>query len=383
MEKLKSIVGISSIWIEEASELAEGDFNQLNIRMRDKTPYYKQIIITFNPISSQHWLKRRFFDREDKDCRTHESTYLDNPFLPDEARAVLEDFKYTDEYYYMVYCLGQWGVLGKSVFNARSVAERLDSVRGIDVTRGEFAATYLPGKLIRDSCFVQNESGIANVYKSPGKGVPYVIGVDTAGDGSDANVAQVLDNRDGSQVCVVRAASIDEDVFAHQLYCLGRWYNDALIAVECNFSTYVCRELQRLGYPNLYVRETFDDFTMKPKKTYGFITNTKTRPVIISGLIRVAREDIRLICDSATLSEMLTFVRDESFKPQAEEGAHDDCVMALAIAHFIRPHQDYVAKEDEHQKRMKWTESMLEDYENATSERERAELITMWGSPEE
>lgn len=44
VEKLKSIYNITGIWIEEASELQMGDFNQLDIRLRGKTAYYKQMI---------------------------------------------------------------------------------------------------------------------------------------------------------------------------------------------------------------------------------------------------------------------------------------------------------------------------------------------------
>ena len=66
VEKLKSIYNITGIWIEEASEISEQDFNQLDIRLRGETKYYKQIILTFNPVSILHWLKRRFFDRVDK-----------------------------------------------------------------------------------------------------------------------------------------------------------------------------------------------------------------------------------------------------------------------------------------------------------------------------
>lgn len=90
VEKLKSIYNITGIWIEEASELLESDFNQLDIRLRGETRYYKQIIITFNPISINHWLKRRFFDKPDERARIHESTYKDNRFLDEEAKRTLE-----------------------------------------------------------------------------------------------------------------------------------------------------------------------------------------------------------------------------------------------------------------------------------------------------
>ena len=62
--------------------------------------------MSFNPISIQHWLKKRFFDRNDPRARVHESTYKDNRFLDDAAIRTLESFQETDEYYYQVYCLG-------------------------------------------------------------------------------------------------------------------------------------------------------------------------------------------------------------------------------------------------------------------------------------
>ena len=58
VERLKSIEGITSIWVEEASELTPEDFRQLDIRMRGRSKHYKQIILSFNPISITHWLKK-------------------------------------------------------------------------------------------------------------------------------------------------------------------------------------------------------------------------------------------------------------------------------------------------------------------------------------
>ena len=188
----------------------------------------------------------------------------------------------------------------------------------------------------------------------------------------------MLDNLTGEQVSVLRH-QFGEDEFAKQLYCLGVYYNDALIGVETNYSTYPVRELERLRYKKQYVRETFDNYTHKTRKSFGFETTSKTRPVIISNLITWARENIDSINDKVTLEEMLTFVRNEDFRPEAEEGAHDDCVMALAIAHYIRPQQKY---QDEPQSGsgMKWTEDMLSDYRRGNAE-QKAIMRQMWGEP--
>jgi len=114
-EKLKSIEKITTIWIEEASELDECDFNELDRRLRGKMPHYKQIMMTFNPISHLHWLKKRFFDITVKNCDIIKTTYLDNPELPEEDRQVLLDMKQYDLQQYLIYAMGEWGVLSTNV----------------------------------------------------------------------------------------------------------------------------------------------------------------------------------------------------------------------------------------------------------------------------
>lgn len=377
VEKLKSIYRITSIWIEEASELLESDFNQLDIRLRDKSTHYKQIIISFNPISIMHWLKKRFFDRADDRALTHKSTYKDNRFLPEEAIRVLEAFKDIDEYYYSVYCLGLWGITGKTVFNAKLVMARLEQhLRPVRTGYFEFDDD---GVSITNIRFVDDkENGFIKIYNDVEKGKPYVIGGDTAGDGSDSFVAQVIDNTTGFQVCCLRR-TFDEDVYAKQLYCLGMYYNEALIGIETNYSTYPVRELERLRYKRQYVREVLDDYTHSLRHAFGFETNSKTRPVMIAMLIKAFRDDVRCVSDETTLQEMATFVRNDKFRAEAEEGAHDDCVMALCIAHLIRSQQSYIA-EPEETPGVRWSESQWEDYKRA-SKNEKIHLRKIWGTP--
>lgn len=377
VEKLKSIYNITGIWIEEASELLESDFNQLDIRLRGRTREYQQIILSFNPVSIRHWLKKRFFDRKDPRARVHESTYRDNRFLDAAAIRTLEGFRETDEYYYQVYCLGMWGVTGKTVFDGKAIGHRLQELEP-PVRTGLFAYTD-DGLRLTGIRWEDEKEGCIRIYREPEPGVPYVIGGDTAGEGSDSFVAQVLDNRTGEQIAVLRG-KFDEDVFARQVYCLGMHYNTALIGIETNFSTYPVMELERLRYPKQYIRESVDDYTHRIRRSFGFRTDSKTRPVILAGLIRAVRDDIAIVNDETTLEEMLTFVRNpETLKPEAEPGAHDDCVMSLAIAHHIRPQQSYLRQEETQTRR--WTASMWEDYENA-SPAERELLRKKWGDPQ-
>ena len=143
-EKLKSIEGITSVWIEEPTELSMNDFLQVDLRLRGDTPSYKQIILSFNPISRTSWLHGYFFEppkkstdirqksayirQEFSDTRQKStdtrpestyichSTYKDNRFLDDEYIKVLEGLRDKDETYYQVYALGQWGVLQNLIF---------------------------------------------------------------------------------------------------------------------------------------------------------------------------------------------------------------------------------------------------------------------------
>ena len=384
VEKLKSIYNITGIWIEEASELLEGDFNQLDIRLRGVTKYYQQIIISFNPISMLHWLKARFFDRTVENATIHESTYKDNRFLPEENKQVLEAFKDTDEYYYMVYCLGEWGVTGKTVFDAKRVSARvMEIVKNSPLQESGYMEFSYDGLRISDIRFEPDDKGFIRIYKMPEAGRTYVIGADTAGDGSDACVAQVVDAETMEQVATLRDQDLNEDIFARQLYALGMFYNEALIALEVNWSTYPILELERLRYPKQYVREVFDDALHKIQLKYGFRTDTKTRPVIISNLVQFVREHVECINDKLTLQEMLTFIRNpDTFKAEAEEGAHDDTVMALAIAMFVMDSGQVHLNREEDSGGAVWTESMYEDYYNA-SPAEQEMMLERWGRPKE
>ena len=384
VEKLKSIYGITGIWLEEASELLESDFNQLDIRLRDESPYYQQIIISFNPIRATHWLKKRFFDRDDPRAVTHRSTYLDNRFLPEQAIKTLEAFRDTDEYYYQVYALGQWGVTGKTVFNGREVSERLALLEREPriVKQGLFEYTVAPDDVhISNIRWVDDEKGPIKIFREPEPGRPYVIGGDTAGDGSDHFVAQVLDNITGEQVAILRH-QYDEDTYARQIYCLGKYYNDALMAIETNYSTYPTKLVQKMGYKRLYVRETFDNFDGKIKHAYGFSTNSTTRPVILGELVKAMRTGLHTVNDPITLEEMLTFVRPDKNpeRPEADQGAHDDTIMALAIAWYVRPHQSTSVSADGGGDGVVWTRDQGEDYDRADADG-KAYLIGKWGKP--
>jgi hypothetical protein len=265
---------------------------------------------------------------------------------------------------------------GSPVFDSEIIIKRRGEVSE-PIKRGEFEFDY-DGLAIKNIRFKETQSGPVSIYVEPKPLYPYVIGGDTAGEGSDFFTGQVLDNTTGKQTAVLRH-QFDEDLYARQMYCLGRYYNDALIGIEANYSTYPNKELERLRYPRLYVRQAEDTFTHKVRDSFGFMTTSVTRPVIIAALVEIMRDTPDLVCDFATLGEMLTFVYSEHRRPEAMSGEHDDLVMALAIAHYIRPQQSYAEAIPEAEK-VPWTADMWEDYRNA-DEDIRKYLLEKWGNP--
>lgn len=117
-EKLKSIAvkrgKLTDVWIEEATELTQSDFEIIDDRLRGELPegQFYQIRLTFNPVSSSHWIKKQFFDRADPDVLTHHSTYKDNRFIDEAYYRRMERRKEVDPDGYRIYGLGEWGEVG-------------------------------------------------------------------------------------------------------------------------------------------------------------------------------------------------------------------------------------------------------------------------------
>jgi len=111
-EKLKSIFGITAIWVEEATELDYRDFSQLDLRLRGRTKFYKQVILTYNPVNAHHWLNTKHFKDEFK----FRTTFNDNKYIDEQYINVLKNLKEQDEEYYNIYALGEWGVLKNIIY---------------------------------------------------------------------------------------------------------------------------------------------------------------------------------------------------------------------------------------------------------------------------
>jgi hypothetical protein len=274
---------------------------------------------------------------------------------------------------------------GTGVFDNKAIIVRIRMLEEEDrPRRGFFSFTEkrlgLDHISLTDAKWTEAEQGSIAIFREPVKGRPYTIGGDTAGEGSDYFTAQVIDNITGEQVARLRWQHCDEDEYAKQLYCLGMHYNKALLAVEANFSTHPIKVLQYLRYPNMYVREVYDNYTGQMRHSYGFQTNSTSRPVLIARMVEFMRDHVQLIHDRDTLGECLTFIRNDRGRAEAEQGEHDDLVMAYGIALMARAQQKMTATDGEERKQTRWTKDMWADWRRADAE-EKARMQEKWGDP--
>lgn len=143
VEKLKSITPINGVitdvFMEEATEISYNSYKQLRKRLRGKSEVKKRITLAFNPILRTHWIYEEFFKEiwtddmdfyEDEEMMILKTTYKDNAFLEEDDINELENEK--DPYFYEVYTLGNFGVLGNVIFKNWRVEDLTDRIPTFD-----------------------------------------------------------------------------------------------------------------------------------------------------------------------------------------------------------------------------------------------------------
>ena len=226
---------------------------------------------------------------------------------------------------------------GKCYFNVENITKHIQECPE-PIRRGYFEYKY-EYEQIKSYTWKDDERGAIEIYADVIERNPYVLGRRYgAENGSDSFTAQVINNITGKQVAKLKQ-EYDEVEYTRQIYCLAKYYNEALVGLETNFSTYPIKELERLGYDFQYVRVKEDEYTNRTEERFGFKTTMITRPLILANLQQIVLEHINKIVDKDTLREMLTFIKNERGRPEAMEGEHDDLVMGLAITYYIREQQ--------------------------------------------
>ena len=213
-------------------------------------------------------------------------------------------------------------VSGKNVFNVEKLnkleTKAPKSLREFDITM---------------SSWEEKREGNLSIWQSPGFDEKFIIGADVAlGVGQDYSAAVVL-NKNREVVAVYRDNRVDPAMFGRDLFYLGRYYNNALLAVESNsMGISTLQKLKEMKYVNLYYQTQIANLTDEDGVRLGFRTTSASKPAIISNLKNWIDNDEVAIWSSDIVSELRDYVSDDKGKTNASRGSTDDTVMSLAIA---------------------------------------------------
>ena len=221
-------------------------------------------------------------------------------------------------------------VTGNSVFDQEIV--QMYEVKAPDYTRAfDYESSY----------FEDNKSGHLEMWKAPKFEDRFIIGADVSlGVGQDYSTAVIL-NKEREVCALFRDNYIDPSVFGDILFYLGRYFNNALLAVESNsLGIATLNRLKQMNYVNLYYQTKAATLLNDEGSKPGFRTTISTKPMIIGNLKRAIEEHDIEIHSDIIVSELRTYVSAENGSTNALAGNYDDTVMALAIAfEAYRTHQ--------------------------------------------
>ena len=235
---------------------------------------------------------------------------------------------------------------------------------------GEVVANGDTGKeAMLNTHFVKDAQGLLAVWQLPEQEDEdtivtnrYLVVVDIGGrwQKADYSVIAVFDriymtDDEGKPVIVAQwRGHIDMDKLAWKATQIACFYHNAKLVIESNTlethdqarqvdgdqSLYILNLIADV-YPNLYARSNNAEDKIKDgmETTYGFHTNTKTKPIIISTLINAIRDKLYIERDENAIDEMANYERKQNGAFGAIDGCHDDILMTRAIGLYICFHK--------------------------------------------
>lgn len=192
----------------------------------------------------------------------------------------------------------------------------------------------------RRANFMRLPDGVLEIFERPREGAKYGIAVDVStGRADDFTSAGVIDLESGAIVAELHG-KLGAPRAAVQLFFLGRWYNDAKIAVERQggygeaLITFLRDGHGALPpYSNLYRHTSYTAGKKPISEEYGMPMGPKNRAQVVEGLKEWIRQRLFPWLSTGAVDELGTFVyADTTPSPRAQEGTNDDRVMMLAIA---------------------------------------------------
>lgn len=184
------------------------------------------------------------------------------------------------------------------------------------------------------------EQGALWIWKEPKDGHDYIVSVDCAegvGEDGDNNCFQVLDIGTLEQVAEFYSNICPPSEYSIIVSKIATYYHGALVVVESNgVGAAVVKSLQHdLGYDNLY-------YSGKKRNKVGIQITPSIRPVVLDTLQHRLINNTIKINSRRFVNELKTFVFNSSkHRAEAKKGKHDDAIMSMCVALYIRDNQIY------------------------------------------
>ena len=231
--------------------------------------------------------------------------------------------------------------------------EEAFQVSGANVFNIEKLQSLVPSNVLKrqafninSSCFEDKQEGSLEIFQYPKFDENFVIGADCAlGVGQDSS-AYVVMNANNEVVALYRNNRIDPTKYGDLLFYLGRYYNNALLAVESNsLGIATLNRLKQMRYVNLYHQTKVANVSNEEGTRLGWRTTQATKPMIIGHLKNAIENDDINLSSPRIIQECMDYVADDNGRTNAISGAHDDTVIATAIAlEVLRTHRDRLSQ---------------------------------------
>ncbi len=186
----------------------------------------------------------------------------------------------------------------------------------------------------------RRENGRLAVWYPEQAGRKYIVGVDPAGGGTDGDYAcaQVIEQRSGLQ-CAELRGHLSPRELARVVARLGEEYGCALMVVERNNHGLAVLAHLQTGQPS---GRGYAGPVYEQNGQAGWLTTAVSRPAMLERLGTLLEEKPEIFQSEQLLRECRSFVRKGDGRCEAAAGAHDDCVLAMAIAQAARMELAYL-----------------------------------------